>query len=352
MAVTIPGANGQVLVFNVSGMAATAFAESFAQAIGTNGVPSTILTLPGSTESTVAGSLNEIFYSGVLTSYTLTTGDQYTFVSSGNPFDLTGSTTGGDSVIGGADLTYNAVGGNNVIVFTDGDNTFTGSSVGGDTVAAGSGHDTINATNNDAIYGGTGSALINISGTNDSVALFQGSSTVDITGSGSNLVIAGSTASVLGGSGDTYILGLSNADVTYSASSGQAAFFAGAGNETLSGAGADGSLFVYVGSAASTGDTVTSGGGDAFFITGAGNQDLTAGSGLALFDIASPANATITINDFASGDFVAIAGLTQSAAQAAIAGGTVSGGSLDVTLSDGTKITFTGVTSINSGHII
>src|SRR4029078_5015236 len=96
-------------------------------------------------------------------------------------------------------------------------------------------------------------------------------------------------------------------------------------------------------------------GGDAI-ISGTGPETLVGGGGANFFDFYSnlggaAVNAVIT--DFSAIDNVILVGYGAGEAAAAIAGATTTGGSTTITLSDNTKITFTGVTSSSAltGHI-
>jgi len=364
-----------MLVFTVSGGAATNYASDFANAVA--GLTPTMLS-EGGTESTVAGAYN-IINPLASTTYTLSTGDQYTYVAVGSGTTIVGSSGGGDDITGGALLTYDATGDDNKIVFTGGNNTYNGSTVsgvGGDTVSAGSGYDTINTGfGHTTVFSGTGNTLINLNDTTpgDVAALAEGNSTVYAMGvadtvfasatgtiyggAGSLTFVATGTplpVSIIGGTGADTLYGTSGSDITFSNAAGSslAQFIAGGGNETLNGAGAAGG-FAFFGSDSDTSDSITGGSGGDYFSTGAGSESITAGSGAALFEINTvTGGATITINDFSAADSVNFAGLSVADETSLLgSSSTVTDGSLTVTLGDGTKVEFVGVTSL-TGHIV
>jgi hypothetical protein len=390
MAVTVPGGPGVVLYFNVSGSAAINYANDFANAVGLN--PAVTNLSSGDTETTVAGALNTIFSNGSSLDYSLTTGGQYTFVSVGAPTTVNGSAAGGDVVVGGGDLIYveNGTSGGSNITFTDGNNIFDGSSVGGagDTIAGGSGNDTINTgAGPSTVFSGTGRTLINLydTVTGDVADMQNGNSTVNAFGVADTVVasatgtIFGGTGAltfvgqstdaygnpvgsldvtIVGGTGDTNLFGAATTDLVFSNAAGSTAqYMAGAGNETLNGANAAGG-FSFFGDLStvdggSINDTVVGGVGNDYFSTGSGVENLFAGSGAAQFEIntVGGAGATITISDFSAADSVNFAGL--SVAQETSLLGTsssVSDGNLTVTLQDGTKVEFVGITSL-TGHL-
>jgi hypothetical protein len=201
MAVTVNGGGGTTLTFNVTGSAATNYANFLSGSF-----PAVSTLSNGGTESTVAGALNVVYSGGPSSDYTLTTADQYSYVSVGDPETITGSSAG-DTLFGGADLTYVEApqGHDNRIIFTDGTNTFDGSSTGGagDTIAGGSGSDTINTGSGPStVFSGTGHTYIYLNDTvaGDAVDLQSGNSVVYANGV-SDTVAASATGTVIGGTG-------------------------------------------------------------------------------------------------------------------------------------------------------
>ena len=135
--------------------------------------------------------------------------------------------------------------------------------------------------------------------------------------------------------------------MVYQAGSGSETINAGfsSANDSLSGGGVAGSAVSMVGGVGSDTlgagagtDTMTGNGGNNLFFF---NQAVIAGN--------AP---TDIVTDFNTSDSVLLAGYGSSAAGAALAGATSSGGNTTLTLSDNTKITFIG-TSVTTltGHV-
>jgi hypothetical protein len=385
MAVTIPGAKGSTAItFSVTGGSSGNYVSDFANAIAT---ASNVGTLPS--ETTTPGALFEYTSPDSLNTI-LTTGGQYFYVSDGvsNTITLAASN---ETLLAGALNTVIEVGsvGGERVIFTGGTNEFIGSStgVGGDTIVSGSGDDTIDTGSGPStVFAGTGNTLIylhdagvsdpdsTVPGGGDIVNMQAGTSTVyadgvtdtvyavatgTIIGDTGKLLITsdGGTVTVVGGVGDVSGYLTAGSDFTFTNASGDssAVFNAGAGNETLDGAGAAGGFSFFAdttaGDASTVSDSVTGGSGADFFSTGTGMEDITAGTGYSGFEIASVAGGTITINDFSAADSVNFFGFTVAQETAYLqSNSTTAGGNLTVTLGDGTTIEFTGITSL-SGHL-
>ncbi len=389
MAQTIPGGLGsQQITFTVTGNSAGNLAAAFAD--GVTHAPAVTSLSSGLGESTVAGALN-LIQSSATSSYNLATGNQYTYAAVTSATRLTGSSAGGDTVLGGGflggSLSYTALGGDNSVTFDSGDNTYTGDSVGGNTISGGSGNDTINTgTGSNTIFAGVGSTQINMqdSSGSDIAALIAGTSVINadgvndivyataaatpgtsasITGGSGQLnFVAGSSSNTLavniqGGSGVTHMFTGAGSNITFDNSTGTAVFIAGAGNETLNGAGAAGGFdfFGDTESADSATDhtSVTGGAGADYFSTGVGDELITAGSGGALFHINDFGHSThVTISNLHAADYVNFAGLTVIEERSLLGtASVVSGGNLTVTLANGTTVEFLGVTTF-TGHLI
>lgn len=289
-------------------------------------------------------------------------------------------------------LAFNAVGGSGTVVAgggTDrlvvtGGNWLLHTDSGNDVIIAGRGMDTISAgTGANSIQLLSGSNLV-ISQGQDTIQIASGSATIDATSAVSDYVDGGSSNLLFyGGSGGVTILGGAGSDTYYGnpLSSGKQLIeggwagnnylFAGNGAATLVGGGANDQLLAY-------------GNSDQVLIAGAGNETLSAlfssghdslvggsgkdimygGSGADTF-LAGTGNATIRagagdvfdfINAQAGGKEV-IQGYNNTTASSiqihlegygadAISSQKVSGGSLTVSLSDGTKLTFQNVTTL------
>jgi len=373
VAISIPGGSGSVITFTLNNQsgAVVNYAEDFAAAVA---IPVDLSFLP--VESSVAGGYN-IFNSGDSISTTLTQGSQYTYIAAAAPsfiyLDASNETllTGALTTI----IEGDSVGGERV-VFTDGVNSFIGSAsdVGGDTIAGGSGYDNIftggGAT---TVFGGSYSTIVlnDTAGAGGDIAVLStGMDTVFAYGAAdtifagaSGLIVGGSVAgftvttaddpsgalpfTVIGGMAGGIILGSSGTDVTFSNAAGDAgvSFAAGNGNETLDGSTSAGNLYFFGSQLSDAADTVVGGSGYDFFATGIGTEDLTAGSGLAAFDIASVSGAAITINDFGGSDSLHLAGLTLAQETAVVDAGTAGSGGFTIDLGSGSTVTFTNITS-------
>ena len=94
----------------------------------------------------------------------------------------------------------------------------------------------------------------------------------------------------------------------------------------------------------------------AVLLAGTGAATLVGGGGADFFDFFAAVgrpSSNVVIGDFSAIDQVILVNYAPGVAEAAIAGATTAGGSTTITLSDSTKITFTGVTNTGalSGHI-
>jgi hypothetical protein len=144
----------------------------------------------------------------------------YNIASAGYVIDTVGGnqtinldSAGGDSVIVAAinpETTVNAAGGDNLVVFVDGNNVYNGDSTNGDTVVTGTGFDTVNTgTGNTTVFSGTGDATINLNDTgtpgtpgtfNDYVYIEDGHDIVNANGA-YDAVIANTEGETITGAG-------------------------------------------------------------------------------------------------------------------------------------------------------
>lgn len=382
--ISIPGGQGSTtpVTFTITGNAAVNYATDFNA--GVQNAPAITSLSSSGEESTVAGALN-LIESSSNTLYGLSAGHQYTYAAVTTPTKLTGSSAGGDTVLAGGGLTYDAVGAGDRVIFDSGNNVFNGDSVGGDVITGGSGSDSINTgAGSNTIFAGSGNTLLNLGDTSggDVAVLIAGNSTVSAQGvndvvfasasmasttgtieGGTGLLnfVAGSSSTslpitIVGGSGTTDVFANRGSDITLDNSTGKAFIIAGAGNETLNGAAAVGGFAFFgdtVGADASSIDqTITGGQGADYFSTGGGNETITAGTGGGLFHVNDlGAGTNITIADLSSKDFFNFGGLSIASEQSLLAhDSSVTGGNLTVTLPDGTKVEFLNVTSF-TGHL-
>ena len=199
-----------------------------------------------------------------------------------------------------------------------------------------------------------------------SVSVFDSVGGNSIFGGAGNLTFVGQTNtttvadSIVSASGTTAIFASNNNDISFfdsaSGSNGSLTAVAGAGNETLNGAGAG--SFNFFGltdttTAASNNTTIIGGSGSDYFSTGTGNETFYAGTGSDVFGlntIAGSAGADhITIYDFSAADSVSFNGESAADMNTALNSGTVTNGNLTITLSDKTTVTFMNTTNLN-GH--
>lgn len=187
-----------------------------------------------------------------------------------------------------------------------------------------------------------------------------------IGGSGSSTVVAGSgSATVFGGTGGGDYFGGANGNSvifagqgasTVTALNGDMVFLdggannlvvAGAGNVTLAGGGSTGNNFFAAGSGA---DLIGAGSGNDLFLAGTGTATLSGGGGSNLYAFVNGASGgSDLITDFKVGaDLISLQGYGNGAVAAALQSAHVAGGSTTINLSDGTQITFLGVTNLTS----
>jgi Ca2+-binding RTX toxin-like protein len=247
-------------------------------------------------------------------------GSGYVLDSIGGANTVGGFGAGGDTilVVGiNPHATVNTSGSNNLVIFVDGNNTFNGSTKGGnETVVAGTGFDTINTgTGLTTVNSGTGDASIYLNDTangayNDKVWIDDGHNLVVANGTGDAVVATTEGQTVVGGPGETSasvltVVLLPNSDGT---ANGNDLINAGAGytnvidessNNTING-GAGGLTFIGgagVSASINTGagysvifgnsgdsltlTTQTGETGGSTFIAGAGNESLFGGTATA-----------------------------------------------------------------------
>ena len=187
-------------------------------------------------------------------------------------------------------------------------------------------------------------------------------------GTGGGLVSGGSSGgnTLLGGTGSasSALFGGGNGDLLVSRGTGSTLLVAGSGNETLLGTGGNTTFFTNTSASANTlvgsvTPTVsgTQAGNDYIVVGAAGSSTVDAGAGADIFNFtnrgAGGSTANVVINGFrpAEGDRIQLIGFA-STQVGAITGTAASGGSTSVVLSDGTRVTFAGVTSLNSSNFV
>ena len=267
----------------------------------------------------------------------------------------------------------------------------TGSS---DSVSGGAGALTANVAGaNDTIIGGGGAAFVTLSGSHARVVgtganltvldngtadtIDAGQSLTSVTAPGGSFIRGGSgpltfvggsgpstivgatgPSSVFGGTGSTSIIGGPGGATTYvNTMSGGLFYVAGTGGETVDASLSKAPATLFGGQSSASNDLMIGGAGNDLITGGMGSDTLVGGGGANGFyfwnSLGGP-TANHVISDFNAIDYVLLGNYGSDAAATAIEGATTTAGSTTITLSDSTKITFTGVTSSAAlnGHII
>ena len=290
--ISIPGAAGSHLIFTVTGASTTNYATAFAAAVNAASTSGSLtLNVVDATGATSIGSvvLNELVV-GSKTTFAPVTG-QYTAID--ETAVVTGSSLGHDTVIAGSDLaasgpfsaTYTQTGSDNLITFINGTNTYDGSggSASGDTITSGAGSDTINTGHGSStVFSGSGTSLITLNNTtgSDVVFLGDGVSTVIANGVSDTVVAASAGQLILGGAtGSSLIVAVEAAsvagpakDVILARDSAVTVFDSVGGNTIFGGTG----NLTFVGQSGSlpVADTIVTGSGFTA-IVGFANADIT-----------------------------------------------------------------------------
>ncbi len=276
-------------------------------------------------------------------------------IYTGNGNDTINAVSGVNTVSAGAGSNIINTGGAADVVISQGNDTITGSSAlagFADTVfGGGSGTTTVitETTKNLVFNGGAGTTFINGGSGSDTVNLVSSNNSVQ-GGTGGNSRLS------TGFSGSSTIIGGGNGDILVANGTGSNTLQAGAGNETLTGAGASGGETFITG----PGNTfITGSSGNDTIFAGAGSSTVDGGPGADLFDIVSgKAGGSVIINGFrpSENDKITLQGyaageVAKDLGNASVVPQTAAViGSTTITLSDNTKITFNGVTNLNSGN--
>ncbi len=297
--ITVPGASGAApLVFKVTGSSASNYAKAFEKAVGTDTV--NVLSNAGAAPTAGSNVLNEIFSNSSTTGYALLNGGQSTLVDVGISTTVTGSTAGGDTVLGTGATTYDAVGNGNQVTFVDGANVYNGGAATDDTITGGAGSDSINTgTGFSTVFSGAGSALVTL---NDSVGsastagglayLGDGHATVVANGLFDDVVAATNGQTIFGGTDSSSTLNIAIEDNTTSSGAAGDVITAGAGTTTVFDSVGGNSIFGgagvlrFVGGTPAASDSTVPGtssvladsiygGGGSSFIFGASGDSLT-----------------------------------------------------------------------------
>jgi Ca2+-binding RTX toxin-like protein len=319
--VSIPSSTGSSTVFTVTGTRTLLYAQAFQAYLDAALKAGNLDIQQGDTIAATASvsfappvpvDVNEAVLKGAggALSTTVPGGYQFLFDNYSGISTITGAATGGDVLVAAinAQATYYDEGGNNTVVFVDGNNHYVGDSTSGagsDTIVAGSGFDTIDTgAGRSTVDSGTGEAVINLHDTiagdtgtvyNDYVYLDDGMSVVNANGTRDAVVatapgqvidgglsasqtdcivlLAGSTGDVVNGNGATISLFDSGDGNSIFGGSGQLTFV-GEADINASILGGSGTTDIFGG----VGDSIvfdgTSTAGHAAFLASAGNETL------------------------------------------------------------------------------
>lgn len=266
--------------------------------------------------------------------------------------------------------------GNDAIVALGHGNNSIGAGGGHNSIVLGSGHDFITSSGADTIYGGSGSETINalkaksdlVQG-NDSKLLFiggQGGATV-LGGQGSDTYFGSFNGHVgnqliKGGSkGDNYLFAGDGAATLVGGGKGDQLFavgtygqtlIAGAGNETLSAALSSGNDSIAAGSGR---DLLIGGTGADTFVGGSGHSTVQAGFTSNTFEfINHEAGGTMLVSNIFDPASIRIDldGYGPGAVRKALRSQTEHHGSVTISLTDGTKVTFEDVSSLSRNNFV
>lgn len=228
--------------------------------------------------------------------------------------------------------------------------------MGSDTVLAGSGSETIDASGSRGhqVILGNASSLFFIAGGAATVIGQSGSDTV-YGGSGKDLLEGGTGGNNLlqAGDGRATLVGGGNGDQLYAAGDKAQALHAASGNETLSGAFASGRDTFYGGSGS---DQITGGFGKNTFVAGAGAATVTAIPGSTnLFEfmkaVGGGSELVMGLTD-ASQVHIDLVGYPSDEVRYALAHQTTKDGSVTITLTDHTTVTFQNIASLSAGNFV
>jgi hypothetical protein len=269
--------------------------------------------------------------------------------------DTVTSGVGGLVYLGDGNGTVNANGAFDIVVTGVSGQLINGGTVAGAflDVVIGSRTGSLSFTGNDVVNAGAGiTAVFDSIGGN---TIYGGTGSLSFIGQNRLNAIVGDT--IVAGKGGAFVFANSAENLVFQGTEGAGAIVvdAGAGNETLNGAAAGTQLYfadTNTVDSATTKTIITGGNFYNDFNTGTGYETINGGTGENIFSLTA-ADGHITINDFNAGsaNFVNLG--TESVANVE-ASETVSATGLTLTLSDGTTVTFTGVTDATSfnTHII
>lgn len=237
---------------------------------------------------------------------------------------------------------------------------------GADTVVQGAGQATMFAGATGGLYFGGGDALTFLAapGTDSTVVAGVGTAQLYANASNNLFFVGGGQFLLSGGSGNQTVVGttgFSGSAVVFSEAGGSVVLFgntdgnlliAGAGNVTLNAGGASGNEALFAGTG---NDLVVGSSGTNFILAGPGDDTLVGGSGANLFQVGRgvAAGGSELIANWNAADQLYLPGYGAAGAKGLPAGAaiTVVSGSAVLTLDDGTRITFLGVSRVSTAQI-
>ncbi len=339
---SISAGTGNNLLF-VSGSNDTVSAQGIATfQLGDSAFKDLAFAGKGATSISDAGTGDTLFGGSGQTSVT-TSGSDASVVGGSAELDVTDSGSG-TSIAAGTAAAFVTLGGSDALVSGSVGRFAAGLSVldsgSGDTIRAGQGFTAVTATGGSFVRGGAGP--LNFVG-----------------GTGPSTLVGGSgNATVFGGTGLTSVVGSAGGAFTYvNTTTGGLFYGAHNGNETIDASLSKATNTIYGGLDPNGHNLLVGGAGNDFINAGEGADTLVGGGGHNDFffwsNYGGP-NANHVIGDFSALDTVLLVNYGGGAAGAAIANATTAGGSTTITLSDNTRITFTGVTNSAAltGHIV
>jgi T5SS/PEP-CTERM-associated repeat protein len=233
----------------------------------------------------------------------------------------------------------------------------------------------LTSTATDTVVGGAGAETVAVVGSGFGIAaalLFCGQGTMDVTALGDGSTVVGGTHSVTlqgasgggevfgstvggnlmqTGTGQTTLVGGGNGDLLQATNAAADLLVATTGSETLDASASSGNVTLLAGSGS---DSLAGGAGSDLMLAGTGNATMSAGSGPDVFGFAQGnAGGNDTISGFdPSQDLVDLFGYPAGEGATALSQASVVHGSLVLTLSDDTHVTFLGETSLPGASII
>jgi Ca2+-binding RTX toxin-like protein len=259
---------------------------------------------------------------------------------------------GNDTIraLGGGNDTISTGSGHSMLQLGSGSDFIT--TTGSDTVLAGAGSETIDAVGaNDLVYGNA-SKLFFVAG--GAATIFGGTGSDTVFGSTGKDYFQGGTAGnnfLQAGSGPATLFGGGDGDQLYAGGDKAQQLHAAGGNETLSGVFASGNDTFYGGKGS---DQIFGGSGNNTFVAGTGSATVTASPGSQnLFEFLKTVGGgseLVTGLTDPSQVNIDLSGYGKNEVKYALAHQTTTDGSVTITLSDNTTVTFQNVASLSASN--